>query len=509
MPKNKKLRINSIELVAQAGAANEVVGRFGSASKQHLVAYSGRDNEFGKTLKRGLKKTSESKVNPEYRNQNIKQQAGFAAEDKYTARENAERIIKGDKTRFSRTDDLGKVNDPIYDHIILDGEGIEIPGTGEQMKFVGSNPKACLNKLASKKFQKYLDADATITVSSDYYHGIIQEANNRIQLLEKQLDKANKSGNSELAESISKKIVKVRKIKESVKDSGITTKEAKFARLHPKLSTAKDVVKISHRAGVEQAKVGALIGGGISLIKNVVAVSKDEKSAASAAKDFVKDTGKGTVTAYATAFAGSAIKAGMQNAKNSTIRAISKTNAPAMIVTSVLDVSTSLKAYANGKITGADCLIEMGEKGAGSLSATMFALVGQSVIPIPIVGAMVGSMIGYTLSATLYNTLVSSMKEAQVAHKERIRIEKECAEAIEMIKQYRVEMDAIVRKYFNHYQMVFEDAFGQMDEAFLSENIDQFICGANRISVALGGQPQFSSMEQFDSFMNSHECLNL
>lgn len=124
-------------------------------------------------------------------------------------------------------------------------------------------------------------------------------------------------------------------------------------------------------------------------------------------------------------------------------------------------------------------------------------------------GAMVGSMIGYTLSATLYNTLVSSMKEAQVAHEERIRIEKECAEAIEMIKQYRVEMDAIVRKYFNHYQMVFEDAFGQMDEAFLSENIDQFICGANRISVALGGQPQFSSMEQFDSFMNSHECLNL
>ena len=100
---------------------------------------------------------------------------------------------------------MGKVNDPIYDHIILDGEGIEIPGTGEQMKFVGSNPKACLNKLASKKFQKYLDADATITVSSDYYHGIIQEANNRIQLLEKQLDKANKSGNSELAESISKK----------------------------------------------------------------------------------------------------------------------------------------------------------------------------------------------------------------------------------------------------------------------------------------------------------------
>ena len=46
----------------------------GSASKEHLVAYSGKDNEFGRTLKRGLKKTSKSSINPEYVKQNIKQQ---------------------------------------------------------------------------------------------------------------------------------------------------------------------------------------------------------------------------------------------------------------------------------------------------------------------------------------------------------------------------------------------------------------------------------------------------
>ena len=172
-----------MEYAAQSGAAHEVVSRYGNASKQHLVAYSGQDNEFGRTLKRGLKKTSESKVNPEYRDQNLKQQAGFAAEDKYTARKNAEKIIKGDKTRVSRTDDLGRVNDPLFDHVLLDGDGIEIPGTGEQMIFVGSDPKACLKKLESEKFRKYLDADATITVPSDYYDGIISEANKEIASL--------------------------------------------------------------------------------------------------------------------------------------------------------------------------------------------------------------------------------------------------------------------------------------------------------------------------------------
>lgn len=68
----KKSGFNSIESSAQSGAAHEVVNRYGSASKEHLVAYSGRDNEFDKTLKRGLNKTAQSKVNPDFEKQNIK-----------------------------------------------------------------------------------------------------------------------------------------------------------------------------------------------------------------------------------------------------------------------------------------------------------------------------------------------------------------------------------------------------------------------------------------------------
>lgn len=94
---SKKKNKSSIELAAQAGAASEVVDRYGSAVKEHHVAYSGVDNESGRKLTRGLKKTAQSKVNSEYREQNIKQQAGFAAEDKYTARQNADKIIKKKK----------------------------------------------------------------------------------------------------------------------------------------------------------------------------------------------------------------------------------------------------------------------------------------------------------------------------------------------------------------------------------------------------------------------------
>ena len=119
-----------------AGAAFETVQRYGDAAKQHYVAYSGEDNELGKKLVKGLKQISEEKVNPDYEYQNIHQQAGFSAEVKDVARENAEKIIKGDSTRKIRTDDLGNVNDPLYDTVTIDAEGNVIDGTGAQMKFL-------------------------------------------------------------------------------------------------------------------------------------------------------------------------------------------------------------------------------------------------------------------------------------------------------------------------------------------------------------------------------------
>lgn len=217
-------KVSTYTNVALEGAAEEVGQRYGSAIKEHFVAYLGKDNETGEELKKGLKDIFNAKINPEYEKSNIKQQAGFAAENKYTARQNAERIINKDPTRVHNTDIKGSGSyNELFDHIITDKNGkITIQ---EQMKFVGNSPKACLDKLASEKFQKYFDADATITVPSDYYPGIIDEANKSIEKLNEQLIHAKNNGNKELADSLQQKIDKYTKIKNSVKDSGVSNEK--------------------------------------------------------------------------------------------------------------------------------------------------------------------------------------------------------------------------------------------------------------------------------------------
>ncbi len=505
---DKNEKIKTLENVALEGAATEVVQRYGSAAKEHFVVYTGKDNETGEQLKRGLKDIAKSKVNQDYKEANLKQQAGFAAEQKYTARQNAESIINKEKTRVHNTDVKGSGDyDQLFDHIITDENGIVI--SQEQMKFVGSNPKACLDKLASKKFQKYFDADATITIPSDYYDGIIEEANKSINSFEKQLKHAKETGNKELEKSLEEKIEKYKKIKESLKDSGVSNSEAMEARLHPKLSTAKDVVKVAHRAGVEQAAYGAAIGGGISFIKNTVAVIKGDKTPEEAGASLLKDTGLAAGTSYATAFSGTVLKGAMQNSESKMIQAVSKTNFAATVVTSILEVSKTMTSFIRGDIDGIQCLEELGEKGTSQLGAAMFAAAGQTLIPIPVVGGMIGSAVGYALTSACYGELLSALKDAKLAHEERLKIEKYCEEAIKMIIEYREQMNETVNKYLTDIRGTFDETIMLADKSIWQNDIDTFIDAANKMSIKMGRKPQFNNFKEFDSLMVSEEMIKL
>lgn len=505
---DKNEKIKTLENAALEGAASEVVQRYGSAAKEHFVVYTGKDNETGEQLKRGLKDIAKSKVNQDYKEANLKQQAGFAAEQKYTARQNAESIINKEKTRVHNTDVKGSGDyDQLFDHIITDENGIVI--SQEQMKFVGSNPKACLDKLASKKFQKYFDADATITIPSDYYNGIIEEANKSINSFEKQLKHAKETGNKELEKSLEEKIEKYKKIKESLKDSGVSNSEAMEARLHPKLSTAKDVVKVAHRAGVEQAAYGAAIGGGISFIKNTVAVIKGDKTPEEAGALLLKDTGLAAGTSYATAFSGTVLKGAMQNSESKMIQAVSKTNFAATVVTSILEVSKTMTSFIRGDIDGIQCLEELGEKGTSQLGAAMFAAAGQTLIPIPVVGGMIGSVVGYALTSACYGELLSALKDAKLAHEERLKIEKYCEEAIKMIIEYREQMNETVNKYLTDIRDTFDETIMLADKSIWQNDIDTFIDAANKMSIKMGRKPQFNNFKEFDSLMVSEEMIKL
>ena len=135
------------------------------------------------------------------------------------------------------------------------------------------------------------------------------------------------------------------------------------------------------------------------------------------------------------------------------------------------------------------------------IASSMFAVVGQMAIPIPVVGGLIGGMVGYALSSATYGVLMSSLKEAKLAHEERIEIEKVCDEHIKMIREYRKQMNEIIEQYLSGMMSVFIDSFNGIKDAFEIGDVDLFVENANKITETLGGNKPFETMDDFNEKM--------
>ena len=502
--KKESESFSNLEDAIIGASSIENVHRYGEAARQYVMAYSGID--AGERLTRGLKSISESRVNPDWVSNNLKQQAGYSAEVKYVADQNAQAIINGNDTRYIRTDDLGNVNDPLFDHVKLDSSGNVIAGSGEQMKFIGKDARDWFQKMTTNKdFQKYFDENAKLTCPSDYYQGILNEADAKIAKLQTQIDQAKAAGYTDV--KAMHDLEKCYQLKENLQDSGITSKEAMFARTHPALSTAKDIASVSHQAGLAQMKWGAIIGGGMSVCKNFQAMWNKEISKTEFAKRVAQDTGKAAAISYVSTAGGSAIAGVMTNSSNALIQQVGSTALPAMIALATVQVGKSLWKLKNGKLTPHECVIEIRDNAIALTGSTIGAWAGQMLIPIPVVGALIGSVIGSVMSTMVFKDCISINLQAKLAREHRLVIEAQCVEAIQQIRQQRLQMQVIAAQYLTGYMQTFNNAFDLMKDAIMSDNIDEFIFANNLIIEKCGSKVQYGNLSEFKQLMKSKEPL--
>ena len=492
-------------------SAKETIDRFGSANAEFIKGYRGIDHATGQRFAKSLVGISKYKVSTEsakMATHNIKQQAGFSAEVASTSRDNAEAIIQGSKVCTSRSDDLpqyGK-NHNVVDRVqILDGKIIE--GTQTQMKFVGDRD-ALFNDIAGDKgkFARY--RGVKLELPSEQYEGAKAFCQQRAEQLRVDAQKVEQLGKHDVAAKMRREAQNYEQLAEQVSDSGLTTEQAIFYRKHPELATIRDICATSHRAGMEGAKYGALIGGCISLFKNAFAVAQGEMQLGSAAKHVAQDAAKSAALGYGTAAVGAAIKAGMQQSGHQTLRSMANTSAPTLVVNICLSLGSSVKRYVNGEISEADLLIEVGEKGTGMLSSAMMAALGQIAIPIPFVGAAIGGMVGYTLSSIFYQSALdaASGAESSRANLERVQAIEVAARA--QLAEEQAALDAFVSSELSQLHHETQQLFLAMDTVG-SGSVDALAVAINQYAGLLGKQLQFESMEQFDDFMLSDQPLCL
>lgn len=507
---NREIISKDITRTGVVFSSSETVNRFGSANAEFIKGYSGIDNETGQKFAKGLADIGKHKVNanPSEGAKNIKQQAGFSAEVATTSRDNAEAIIGKSRIRTSRSDDLLEFgrNHNVVDRVqILDGQIIE--GTQSQMKFVGDRDQL-LERVAREdgKFKRY--RGIKLELPSEQFEGAKEHCQERAKALRQQADLLEKMGKPEAALKLRGEATNFEQLAENVSDSGLTTEQAIFYRKHPEIGTAIDIAHTSHRAGIEGAKFGSIIGGCISLLQNSFAVAQGKKEMETAVLDVASCTAKAATVGYGTAFLGSAIKGTMQQSQHIAVRTLANTSVPVLVVNVCLSLGSSVKQFAMGEITEAQLLLEVGEKGAGMLSSSMMAAIGQVAIPIPFVGAAIGGMIGYTLSSLFYQGAVDAATGVQVSREGLERTLAIQAAARIHIATQRDALKAFTSREIPQLQQEVKNLFSVLDTVN-SGNGDAMAASINHFATLLGKQLQFQSITEFNDFMTSDQPLRL
>ncbi len=107
------------------------------------------------------------------------------------------------------------------------------------------------------------------------------------------------------------------------------------------------------------------------------------------------------------------------------------------------------------------------------------AVVGQTLIPIPGVGALIGGFVGAALSEAFFNALNS--KKVELACQKRIEIEKKCREHIRLLEMHQNQFKEVFERYFHGTIKFFNESFDELERAFYAGDADLVIGANNKI----------------------------
>ncbi|EFU69577.1 hypothetical protein HMPREF9401_1451 [Aliarcobacter butzleri JV22] len=478
--------------------------RFGEANSYHF-----RSQEE-------LSKIAKYKINPNYENNNYHQQAGFSAEIKTEARTNASNAVNKSNERISRTDNIGSVNHTKYDHVKLDSRGNPILDSNGD--FIGGSQQKMHKEIKTYKkyakkelFEKY--KSTPIDVPKEQLQDILNMYDADIKNLEKQETNLRRNGNNELANNKAEEIKRTKDVKSRFRDSKVTIEEALEARKNHNISIAKDIVKVSHQAGLEAAKYGGGFTVIFSSIKNIFSVKNKEKEVYEALKDISLDTGKATLLSYSAGFSTTAVQGLLKSTNKQILQNMSKGNLPAAIIQTGLIIGKQAKDLALGKISFSEFNKNIGKEGhilTGSMAgANLGAIIGTVVFPGAgtIVGGVIGGISASIITGMMHSELMKSINDIEVSNKRREEIQKYCNKLIEQEREYRKNMSDFYDTYLDAKEREISKGFERISLSII-ENKD-ITNGLKIISNSYGFDIKFQNKEDFRSFIKSGKTLGI
>lgn len=287
-----------------------------------------------------------------------------------------------------------------------------------------------------------------------------------------------------------------------VRSGGTTYQENIEAARNPQRYAFKQevryVAKEAGAAGLHAAAAGAIVGAGISGVKNAIAAAKGEKSVGEAVIDTGKDAAVSAARSGGTGVGGVmtrhvAAKAGIQ--------CLAKSNVATAVAAGAIDVGVTIYSFAKGDISAEQAVERMGQTGTSTMSSIYAGAVAGLVFGP--VAALVGSVAGYLVASNVYNSCISVLRHARLVEQESARIVALCEEACREMEIQRAEFEAFIQRKLLHRKLEFAACLSSIDGGLLAGSPEHTTAALAGFAALLNRELRFGSFDEFDDFMMS------
>lgn len=297
----------------------------------------------------------------------------------------------------------------------------------------------------------------------------------------------------------------------TVSSRPVSTEQAHHAAANPSRWGDKHAAAVaSHEIGAAMAfgaATGAAITGLMEAATQAARVRAGETSAAAAAATAAGAAAMGAVRSASGAGLGKAI--GIAAQAGALPAAFGRGSAPSAMAGAVVDITAAGVAFARGDIDSAELAARCCDS---ALQATLVGVcsgLGQTVIPVPVVGGLVGAVVGQTAATLISQGLraASTAARAELAAGQDIDVEllaaleDETASAL-VTAILLGEAERALGEERNAY--VSATVGPLLDDALVavtSAGPDEVLKRLAEVARCFNGQPLFVTVDEFDAWM--------
>ncbi|MFZ3499115.1 hypothetical protein ACODT5_38895 [Streptomyces sp. 5.8] len=290
------------------------------------------------------------------------------------------------------------------------------------------------------------------------------------------------------------------------RSEGVTLDEAHRAARDPRLWADRQFARAGARQLAGAAGPAAVLGGiaaGVgAVVRETARVRAGETSAAVAAFTAVGSAVRGAARSGGTAALGEAVRI----------------SAAAGVLPAVLGGGTLPGATAQAAFAVAEAGLDLAR---GRCDARQFAaraanaavstglawgcgVVGQTLLPVPVVGALVGGVVGQAAAAVVVQGLQIAViaARADAAAEARVRLlEQEAATAVLMADALRRATERLAGERNAYVAREVLPRFGRVQAALACDRPARAVAELAALTRQFGGQPVYGTQEEFDAWM--------